>query len=422
MKRNLAGRGLSVALLLVCVGGCDGRPVGPGSGGGSGSGVGSGGGSGAAGDIGLDSITRRETRKLYEPSSGKVLQGSWPLQLLWLGDHYALLYRENVSGKLALRVRMLDAAGAPLGEPLRVNDAYDKIEDAPDSGRLVARDAALAILWTNERREIVFRPLDARSGQPLAAAHVAVSGVGPNATINSAVPTADGYAIAWSDNRAGGYRYLPYFARLDAKGVAAGSGVKVASGSTPEQYPRVGALAGDGDGDGFALTWSEREASAEDRLYVSYLAADGAPRGEATLLYRADNVIVTGDSLVDHRGVRVVALWDLDVGAGLLTIGAEKPVWPAPLADVERLRLVRAADNTVAVLGGSDSTPGKLPGKVFFALVDPRDGRTGSATALGGETSGSCVEGYDIARASDGFGVVWIEGCSVRRLYFARLH
>ena len=319
-----------------------------------------------------------------------VLQGG-NAQVGWTGDRWAVVWIHNRRGHLFVRT-----TAAVEGVQTGITDLTPDYEDraaAPDHGPFVAGTPP-TVSWSTEGG---LRALQlARDGRAAGPEVEVASGLGGFVGIRGLWTRPDGFTVLFGADRED-YRLRSQ--RLDADARPVGPSVVVVD----EPYVKVGGLHGD------RLLWGRREAGRPDIVYLSTLDAEGRA-GDAQEVYRSESA----DGF--YLGAGVAGIWDFDRGLMVLSLN---PLRETRLADGGhgRAKLLPLRGELALLRGAGAYRPtNPLSTELVFRLGDETlDLNAGTRAA------GTCLEHFAAAVAGGRVGVVWVEGCDTRRLYFSEV-
>lgn len=357
-------------------------------------------------------------------NNGTLLQGG-DHQLLWIGSKYAILYQENVSGKVFQTLRFIDAEGATVSEPFRISDEYTVIEDMPEKARMVRVEDELRLFWPTQNRRIMMRRVG-DDGRLLSDQIPAVKNISTNASLSRVIRVQEGFALLWEDDRITQYFYLPYFVRIDPTGLELMPHALVVDG-----LDRIDTVGGMVERSGrYSMTWNLRQAYGIDRVYLSRFDPDGNVLNPPLEIYQAENAILSyyGSPVVGGSSREFTAVWDMDRGVVLvetengLRVDEHEVLEPDRVSDRPVMALTDKGIIGLLYGNGEYQQSNPLATQLELAVVDTSSWEASHRDPLNQKTytPGSCLESYDIVHSESGFGVSWVEGCSDegRVLYF----
>lgn len=394
---------------------------------------------GAGGSGGsLDAPSTTEPLLLYEPEHApqRVLQGSGT-RIVWTPERFAVLFEENLRGRIFLGLRFVEAKTLALSERVLITDEHTPGE-SPRSEALAWRVDELAVLWTDDAGALYFQRVGPQGKRPSLAERVLPPGL--VRAVRTVLPTAEGFVVTLLGGGAADDSGRLLFLRLSPTGRLLGDPVPIplAERRSPS-WLALGDLLQRKMSDptavtpgGYALTYNERPSwTAErgerpDRLWLVMIDREGRAVREPTLVYEAADEI--GGSLAAVDSGFAVSTWDLDRGVTIVPVKASGDAGaPVKLSAEEELKrpLIAAVSGGLAVLALSgelrDTNP--IATDVHLLSVSLSSGAIRQRVHLNPASSARCaVEDKDFARQGDtsSFGIVWVEHCGERRMYFAR--
>lgn len=359
---------------------------------------------------------------IYEPGVDprRVLQGG-DVEIAATDLGVMIVFEQNIEGRVILSGLTLTKFGQVVGDVLRLTPD----SQAVGNELIAARGQEVGVFYSDRAGTITLLRLDSR-GRPLEAPLQVLPNVANNAALQKAIATPLGYAVAWTDDRASTYTYVPFVAQMTVGGRPIGEQVQVRDGLRQGTSRGIGALVSASGG--LSMTWAERQAGGPDYIYHSSVTeSEVGPRVE---IYAADSAI-GGTTVGLADGSLLTAIWDLD-DEGIYTVQIAPDGQPQarrrlPVSiEMKRPQLAHAGGTTVALLASAgDLRPSNpLATQVYFALLDTDRNVVHSQIHLNAEASqGRCIEDFAMVKlvGDDAFGVVWTEGCSGRRMYFSRV-
>ncbi len=319
-----------------------------------------------------------------------VLQGG-NAHVGWTGDHWVVVWIHNRRGHLFVRsTSFADGAHGPI-EDLTAD--YEDGAQAPDHGPLVAGAPPL-VVWSSEGR-LRARSLG-RDGHPVAPEVEIAAGLGEFVGLRGLWTHPDGFTLLYGDHAE---EYRLRLQRLDPQGRPLGPAVMVID----EPHINVGGLHGD------QLLWTRREAGGTDIVHVSGLDPSGQLE-DVREIYRSDHA----DGF--YLGANVAGVWDFDRGLMLVSLDP----WRETRLDeggYGRAGIVPLPGGLALIRGTGEYRPSN---PLSTTLVVRFGGETMDLNATT-RAAGTCLEHFATATAGARIGLVWVEGCSARRLYFSEL-
>lgn len=188
----------------------------------------------------------------------------WPV-LVWTGAEYGLAWRSVGAQETQIYFTRLDASGNKIGTDSRVSNSSSTVTFPS----LIWTGSEYGVAWSDWRDgnvEIYFTHLT-RVGEKIGG-DVRITNALGNSTFPSLVWNGEGYAVAWSDGRAGPNIEI-YFGRFDASGNRIDEDQRLTFTSFVSEMPSLV-----WSGQGFGLVWRENFAE-QGEIYFSLLDAAG---------------------------------------------------------------------------------------------------------------------------------------------------
>ncbi len=358
---------------------------------------------------------------LYAPRTEprRVLQGG-RMELVATDLGYMVMFRENIEGRVSLSVLALDTRGRALAETTEL--ATQSLSFSSEV--IAAQDDEVGVFFSGVEGTIWMSRLDFL-GRSLGPRIPVLTEVGFNAPVQKVLSTPRGYVLAWLDDRFSPRVVVPFVVQISVQGQLIGQQVRVRDGLRPGTSRSIGAIVSGSEG--LSIAWAERAAGDRDYVYLSQVEASQI--SSPVEVYSGDAVI-GGTTIVLQDESLLSAVWDLDED-GVYTIHTVDGLPRAPQrlpVDIElkRPQLADTAGGSVALLAsaGALRVTNPISTELYFVLLDPAGNLVHSQLHLNPESGGQrCIEDFAMAKArnEDAFGVVWTEGCSQRRMYFARV-
>ncbi len=360
---------------------------------------------------------------IYEPSADprRVLQGG-SVDIAATEAGVMIAFKQNIAGRVVLSALPLTNDGEILGEVLQLTSEDQRVANEA----IAAHADEVAVFYSDRAGTITMLRLHPL-GQPLGAPVDVLSNVANNATLQLAVPTARGYAVAWLDDRASTYTYVPYVARVDARHGSVGAQLRVQYALRPSSSRSIGALVADSDG--LSMIWTERSAGGPDHVYRSSVAESAIQ--PAVEMYSSQAAIGGSTVGLGDAGL-VTAIWDVsDDGIYILRTAPDGQPQPGQRlslgTQMKRPLIGHAGGSTMGLVAsaGALRPTNPLATELHFVLLDALTNVVHSQIHLNADSAQDrCIEDVAMTKLTgqQAFGVVWTEGCSERRMYFARVN